>query len=446
MRGEEGQSTGVLIGLAVSVVLHLALLWWVLQRPAPPPREAPETSRAIELVAVELADDAPPASPPATPPPAAARPQRENPRPLPPPRVEPPSRPAPVPTPESETGRPARAEAESRASDGPTGDPGDEASAAAPEAPTAASRNGAPLLAEPTAKVERPWFVPGGAGTHRPGQAVAGTTTRSGEPGAAQRELVAEGARVKERVDGILAETGGAYRVATGTMDPYFVELGRALNAELEKVPAALARPDVLRELHADYARKLARSGRTGAAWEDTPVGEGRDRDSLPMVGLQREAERHGGSLGGGGGPVLLGASAQRGKLPAILRAELSIRQAPDGSVIEVTLLRGSGNPVFDTFVVGVAPESVKRLAPPPARGSGIRASGLKSVWSFTGNLKLDKRLRDFKLPDDLPYLSALVVTGQLGGSLDFTNLKDTPVADMRDPKWDLKARLMRVE
>lgn len=467
MQGEERNSRGVWIGLAISALLHLGLLGWALSRPDAPRPKAPDEPAALEVTVVEIEAQTPDTTGPSEAEEPAAEPKPEPPPPS--PRGEP-ARPTPrraeTPPPKEAAPKPVEAAPPAEAPpqvaevappeprpmpvepDAPTAppSPGSEHLSEGPRAPAGPGR-GAPLRGPSAAPGERPWFVPDGAIPTGPGKASAGSTTRPGDDGgAAARERLAEGPRVKERVDGILAEAGGAYRVATGTMDPYFGELGRALNAELENVPEALGRPSVLREMYADYIQKMQRSGRTGAAWEDTPLGEGRDRDTVPMVNLQRDAERYGASFGGGGPPVLLNASGQRGKLPSILSAEVSIHQAPDGSILEVKLLRGSGNPVFDRFVLEVGPASVKRLAPPPERGSGIRASGLKSAWSFTGNLKLDKRLRDFKLPDDLPYLSALVLSGQFGGGFDLTNLKDTPVADLRDPRWDLKAKLLRVE
>src|SRR5690606_19599020 len=114
----------------------------------------------------------------------------------------------------------------------------------------------------------------------------------------------------------------------------------------------------------------------------------------MPLAGMSRLDDIRAGTQAPSN-PVLLGASAQRGGIPPILSAEVGIRQGPDGRVLEVKLLRASGNAVFDAFVVDVAPASAKRAGTPPERGSGIHADGMRTAWLFTGQLKLDKRLRD---------------------------------------------------
>ena len=247
-------------------------------------------------------------------------------------------------------------------------------------------------------------------------------------------------------MDKELRESAGAHRVATGTMNPYYSALQNELTAQLTEVPEALGKPQVPRVALDNYLAQLEAHGRTGQAWDDTALGEGRDRDQMPMTTLQREASRDPAMAANSGRPVLLGASAKRGGPKPLLVAEVSIHQAPDGTIIEQVLVRSSGNPIFDRFVMEAAPKSVASMPPPPREGGGIRKDGLRSHWAFEGHMSLMKKVRDFILPQDLPYLTAILGTGQFAGSFDFTALQDTEVVDWRDPRWRLKARLLRVD
>src|SRR5690606_40134469 len=106
-----------------------------------------------------------------------------------------------------------------------------------------------------------PWFVPRGGPTIGSG-GVPGETLSAEDQGArraAERE--AERHRVKSRVDRGIAEAIGTQRVQRGMVDPYFNQLGRALNAELETIPESLGTPDMLKQLAEGYAKQARMVG-----------------------------------------------------------------------------------------------------------------------------------------------------------------------------------------
>lgn len=440
------------MGLGLSALVHVCLLWFLTLAPPPPPPHIQDAPLEISVVTVELpeadpdlpAEEVPEASepeplptaepvpaPPVTPPiaeasePEASEPEVSEPEVAPedPPKV-------------AEVDPPAEPPA-GTASETQSGDDGSDPSAAG-EAP-AAMVSEAPVRAGK----DRPWFIPkGGSSIGRIGQGVPGETLSAEDEGArraAQRE--AERHRVKARVDSGIAEAIGTQRVQRGMVDPYFHQLGRALNAELETIPDALGTPDMLKQLSEGYAKQAQMVGRTGAAFEDTPIGEGRDRDTMPMAAMQRDSMNN-------------PAFASRGPIPTnggrppqpVMRAEVRIQQKPDGSVVSISLVKSSGNEVFDQHVLKVAPRSVAGLPPPPERGSGIHADGMRSHWSFEGHIRLDKKLKDFRIPQDLPYLVGAGAVGALGGGFDLTDLGNTSVADLRNPRWRLVAKLLRVD
>src|SRR5690606_5565377 len=129
------------------------------------------------------------------------------------------------------------------------------------------------------------------------------------------------------------------------------------------------------------------------------------DRGTLPRIGMERAADVTGGAFGTPTGTRSAILNGAQGRMGALLRAEVRIEQGPDGSVHAVSLVKGSGNVDFDRHVLSVAPRSIATLPPPPKEGSGIHPDGMRSHWAFEGHLRLDKKLKDFRIPQDLPYL-----------------------------------------
>ena len=447
MTHEQRSRRRVWMGLGISALVHVCLLWFLTLAPPPPVSRPADVPLEISVVTVEVPeapDPLPEETGDASEPEPSAEP--EPPVPVPASPVQPretvstePELPPGEREPEVVAEEPARV-AEAETPDAPAPEPASEPSTDGDASGAGAA--GAVVSEAPVRSgTERPWFVPRGGPTIGSG-GVPGETLSAEDQGArraAERE--AERHRVKSRVDRGIAEAIGTQRVQRGMVDPYFNQLGRALNAELETIPESLGTPDMLKQLAEGYAKQARMVGRTGAAFEDTPIGEGRDRDTLPTAAMQRDAVNN--PAFASRGPIPTGG----GKPPQpVMRAEIRIEQRPDGSVSSISLVKSSGNEVFDQHVLEVAPKSVAALPPPPERGSGIHDDGMRSHWAFEGHIRLDKKLKDFRIPQDLPYLVGAGALGALGGGFDLTDLGNTSVADLRDPRWRLVAKLLRVD
>lgn len=417
-------------GLLASLALHACLFLWLASRPPYTPPEGPSAPLEVDIL-VE-ADPAPPASPPQVAQPArpvVPVPKRPRPAEAParpgPTRAEAPAAPSsPPPSSPPASSPPVRAE-----TGGPTGGPS--AEDAAPKGPR--------RTPEALALVPRSDFVVPGVDGLSAGAAPPARPGHSSRPGDAEGDrdarLAREGLEARARVQEWASDAFAEQRVRDGRLHPYYGELRKALEEKLRTPPQGLTLPKLAPNLVSKY---LADASAYGKGPGSDPPGAD-ERLAAASRALEREmAARSGRQSGPASAPRPKGADTLDN---TVLRVVVELRQTPDGAFAGQELLRSSGNPLFDAFALERAPLAVAGLTLPPPPG---KPEGLRTMWSIEGRVSYRRKVRDFKLPQDAPYLAALLGTGALGGSFDLTNLEDTEVPDIRNPHWVLKPELLR--
>jgi hypothetical protein len=276
-------------------------------------------------------------------------------------------------------------------------------------------------------------------------EARSGQTRRLDDaPEDVARRQARDGAEARERVTESLLDAQASQRVSGGRIHPYFGELRDALHARLKDVPAGLPFPKLTEGFAERYFEQLQRFGRGGSPEEDAALGFEREMQVIAQgnapVALSREAGRDPG-LGMPGAQGPRAGKKQLAPPDKVLRVVVELRQTPEGAFAGVTLLQSSGKPLLDRHVLDNAPLALRELpAPPPGT-----ARALRTHWAFEAHLSYARKVRDFKLPEDLPYLTATLAAGGFGGSFDLTALQDFEVMDLRNPRWVLRSELLKV-
>ncbi|HET9037818.1 MAG TPA: TonB C-terminal domain-containing protein [Myxococcaceae bacterium] len=324
--------------LAVSLLLHAALVLWLLRSVHPAQVPAPRPLTRITL------------------------------RPLPPRPV--PDRAAPhPPAPPHRPGAPSSPGTASRPSTG-DGKPAPPSSAPTPTPPRTPPPD-APIQLFPGGAVAR------GAGPVPPGD--PGASTAPDHPDSPEDE----GKRVLERVETMRRDGLAERLVATG-VDDYFKDYRRALQSHMGPPPPGGG------PKHGDLtpgqrwinawlaALEEANSGR------DPPKGE-----RMPARDVQDVTGRMDEFIANQLGPMAVQPSfaAQRliqrasaGEPVAVLR----IVQRADGSIASTELVASSGDKAFDAYVVEHAALALAAVPPPPARqGAGLHPDGTRTEWAF---------------------------------------------------------------
>ncbi|WNG27002.1 hypothetical protein F0U62_25535 [Cystobacter fuscus] len=403
--------------MLLSLLLHgaLGLLLW---RARPPSLESPAEVREpllLEFTEHEAPRAAPVAERPAVPP-------RETPRrpPQPSPARKPASAAAPAPA------------LEPVASGPPSG----------PEAPAIPQEPDVP-------RAVRLFPGPGGLPVEQ-GSAAAdvprGHTWRPGEGPSPEQRLAEERERVRGRVQGFLDDGLATARVENGLVDTYFGQMDHALEkgltgASLFDYQGVLRHffPALnLRELMEGAARYGATGNPDDAA--GGPLGTDRLEDVARSGTAGARARRARDTLGELDRSVA-GANT--------LSVELELEQSPTGQLLGVKLLRGSGNPLFDTYVLDKVPPSLAALGPASENfAARSRAPTVRSVWNVEGHVSFSRTIKLSKLHTldaaDAAYVSALLATNLLGGSFDETRGEVT-IVDVRRPHFDIRTQLLRV-
>ncbi|MBX5483295.1 MAG: TonB C-terminal domain-containing protein [Myxococcaceae bacterium] len=262
-------------------------------------------------------------------------------------------------------------------------------------------------------------------------------TDPSRSPEASRAAAAEAEARVWAWIDDMLAER----RAQTGAVDAYFHDLRAALEAKADfKLPLAV---DVKRDLEQAVASYLAAAeayGRTGnpgldvpdPALAPVPIDDGR-------LGIARAREQ-----------LFVQTSGVRKAIEGVYGVEpvaiVELRQAPDGHLLEATLLQGSGNPQFDREVMASVPAGVAAAPALPDRVRTTHPKEIRTVWAFRGKFILRKKLRNLQVtsPRDAAYLAAMSALSLFSGAPFEESTMDLYVFDLANPGFEVKATLLR--
>ncbi|NOJ98937.1 ferrichrome ABC transporter substrate-binding protein [Corallococcus coralloides] len=345
----------LLLLLVVSGLLHAALLFALWRSPsANVRRRAP--SQAVELEIVTR--DARPT------PPVPPVPEKE-PR---PPRS--PARPAERAR-EKDEAPTQLTERERKKDEAPS--PASPGSAAPEPLAEAPSERASPPVRDVPLQLEPPGLLGGGLlkGPPSTGRTLRNVPGSEPDPKAlAARE--AEEAR--QKVDGWAHDATASAR-ATGATPPYFAKLRQGFSEKLVNPPPPDT--DVLaRRLKREQLEAIERFGKTGTPFAP----EARDvrRETSDRLRAAVEAGR-------AANVYMMDVTAPILALVAIVE----VRQARDGSLIDLQVLEGSGDPKFDKWAVSHLRDALASAEPPTDGGVGIREDGMRTRWrleEYLGN------------------------------------------------------------
>ncbi|HET9450501.1 MAG TPA: hypothetical protein VFO83_06445 [Aggregicoccus sp.] len=338
------------VALGVSLLLH-ALLLLLLWRAEPPPSarsagpdRAPLVFEVIERAAPPPAPSLPPAPPLAT-------------------RKRPPALPG--------TARP------------PTPEPARE-----PAPPPMALESDVPRAPRPLELRPRLGWSPA-EGSLPPSR---GRTLRPGDPSlSAEVQREQERARVQGRLEAFGDEALSQARARGGAPHPYLVEVREALQQGLKdsgpRNPEALGFGKGMQPLLQQYtqnyraaAEEYGRTGSPGLAEPSAPTQSEKLRELLPEAEYSR---------------ALAQASETREAVlnrAPLLALSLELTQGRDGALLNAAIVESSGNRLFDSLVLQVAPSALGTAGPPPA--DAFRREHLRSLWRVEGRLELSPTAR----------------------------------------------------
>jgi hypothetical protein len=131
------------------------------------------------------------------------------------------------------------------------------------------------------------------------------------------------------------------------------------------------------------------------------------------------------------------------------LSVELELEQSPTGQLLGVKMLRGSGNSLFDSYVLEKVPTSLAKLDSASENfAARTRGPTVRSIWSVKGRVSFSRTIKLSKLHTldaaDAAYVSALLSTGLLAGSFEETRGEVT-ITDLRRPHFEIRTELLRV-
>ncbi|WP_309887498.1 hypothetical protein [Archangium sp.] len=414
--------------LLLSLALHLGL-GLVLYLAPPPKRVPPPTS--LQPLQVEVVVRSPP--------PRAEPPRSEPPAPQAPPLRPPPPRGASRPPPASPpTPPPVTATAPPPASTPPEAPVPDDVPEV-PDVPRAVQLFPGPGgLAVPPSLGALPG--PGGS---------TGRTLRPGDGSSSAQLLAEERERVQGRVQGFLDDGMASLRVQNGLVDPFFGDMDRALEKGLSGAPL-FAYQGVFKHFFKanpganPLSELLASAGRYGATGSPDAPGESRGTESMEDALRSGAAGARARSR-----PSTVDVVDAYSRRAGTLHVELELEQSPSGQVLGVKVLVGSGNPLFDAYVVEHVPKALAGLGPAPEHFSARKkGETVRSAWAVAGHVSFARTLKFSKLDEldasDAAYISALMPFGLLSGNFEETR-GEVVIPDFRRPHFDIKTRLLRV-
>lgn len=408
--------------LALSLVLHAGLLAWLATRPLRPvPSAEPQTLITFELR--ETPPEKPAAKPEEKRPPSEAGAQR-----------------APAPKSKAQPGERSGPRVATR----PDAQPAPPAEDVPRNGEVAQGEAQGPRLKSLVPSSPR---IAGGDEGFATEPSSRGTTITNDGSGPSQGEIAQKQAEeAKGLVDGWIVEDKAELRVANGLVDDYFREMRHALEKGATKPPKdAGPEGSTARNLFNGYLQQLQRFGATGStSYDGEDVPPGREASSPMAREVQRDLRMAEGERVNQQMASLreLGDS-MGGKLMAVVE----IRQGNDGAFVDAKLVKTSGNPLFDSFVLATAPSSISLLPPLPSNVAQTHPAGVRSLWSFEGLLEYRKRASEMKTEKaaDKAYMAAMGLLSLVTGAPFEETTGDVYLMDVRDPKFRVRASLLRL-
>ncbi|MBF5042382.1 hypothetical protein FGE12_08220 [Aggregicoccus sp. 17bor-14] len=363
----------IAVALGASLLVHAVLLLLLWRTPAPPRTAVPEPPAPLVFEVVERAAPSP------------ATPARRRIPPLPPASAPPANAPTP------------------RAAAAP---PQAEASAPHPAEPPAP----APLASDAPRAPRALDLLP-----HAPQAPLAagdaprsgGRTLRPGDPTPSlEAQRAEEAARVQARLQGFGDEAFSIARARGGLPHPYLVQVREALQAGL--TAAAPASPEALgygkglapalQQFNQNYRAAAEEYGRTGTPGLAAPSGPTQGEKVAQLLPAPESTALR----------ALIQITETRDAVMArapLLALTLQLTQGRDGTLLDAAVVESSGNRLFDSLVLKVAPEALGRAGAPPPEA--FRREQLRSLWRVEGRLVLSQEARE-SLASLLPGFNGL--------------------------------------
>ncbi|WP_167508122.1 ferrichrome ABC transporter substrate-binding protein [Corallococcus aberystwythensis] len=243
----------------------------------------------------------------------------------------------------------------------------------APEPLAEAPERASPPVRDVPLQLEPPGLLGGGL---LKGPPSTGRTLRN-VPGSAPdpKALAArEAEEARQRVDGWAKDATASAR-ATGATPPYFAKLRQGFSERLVNPPPP--NTQVLSDrLKREQLESIERFGKTGTPF--APQERDVRRETSDRLRAAVEAGR-------AADMYMVDVTAPVLALVAIVE----VRQARDGSLIDLQVLEGSGDPKFDRWAVSQLRDALASAEAPADGGVGIREDGMRTRWrleEYLGN------------------------------------------------------------
>ncbi|MBN8233256.1 ferrichrome ABC transporter substrate-binding protein [Corallococcus macrosporus] len=183
-----------------------------------------------------------------------------------------------------------------------------------------------------------------------------------------------EAEEARQRVDGWAKDATASAR-ASGATPPYFAKLRQGFADRLVNPPPP-NKQVVLGRLKREQLESIERFGRTGTPFAP----QQRDLRAETSDRMRAAVE-----AGRAADMYMVDVTAPVLALVAIVE----VRQARDGSLIDLQVLEGSGDPKFDTWAVSHLRDALASAEAPTDGGVGIREDGMRTRWrleEYLGN------------------------------------------------------------
>jgi hypothetical protein len=251
-------------------------------------------------------------------------------------------------------------------------------------------------------------------------------------------------------VQGFLDDGLATLRVENGLVDSFFGEMDKALEKGLSGAPL-FGYQGVLQHFfkttpeQGQGLRELLKSvERYGASGSPVALGESSGSERLEDAARSGAAGARARTR-----PSAVDTIDAYSRRAGSLHAKLDLEQSPTGQVLSVKLVQGSGNALFDAYVLERVPTSLSALGPAPEHFSArMKGAVVRSTWAIEGRVSFARTLKLSKLDkldaEDAAYISALMPLGLLSGNFEETR-GEVIIPDFRRPHFDIRTELLRV-